>query len=99
MPEMANIISKYSDRVGFIALLDDYSDSMETAVKIVENSGANMLTVDARHSDFMELVRMAYSGYVPPTILIGKDGGMIGEHIIGAYGDRFAELIEDALGR
>ena len=98
MPELASIADDYDGRVGFIALLDDYNTSRETAVLIAEKSGVGFIMVDARHSDFRQLVRMAQSGYVPTTILIGKDGGVVGEQIIGALGEGYRKLIDAALG-
>jgi thiol-disulfide isomerase/thioredoxin len=97
MSDLAALAKKYGDKVGFIALLDDYSDSRETAVEITEYFGVSFTMVNAEHRDFRTLYQMVQSGYVPTTILIGKDGKIVGEQIIGAYGDGYGEFIDKAL--
>ena len=99
MPELGEVVKAYSDRVGFIGLLDDYDTSRDTAVMIKEATGAEFLNVDAYHSDFSELVRLVSSGYVPTTVLIDRDGRVIGNQLIGAFGWGYAQHIEDALNR
>ena len=97
MPDLATVSKKYGNRVGFIALVDDYSDSRAAAVRITERSGVSFVMVDAEHRDLRKLLQMLQSGYVPTTILIGKDGKIIGEQIIGAYGEGYGNFIEKAL--
>ena len=97
MPDLAAIAKTYGDRVGFIALLDDYQGSKAAAVRLAENSGIPFIIVDARHKDFRTLLRMVQSGYVPTTILIGKDGKIIEEQIVGALGPRYSIFIDRAL--
>jgi len=99
MPDLAAIAKKYGDRVGFIGLLDDYAENKAAAIRLAENSGVPFFMVDAEHSDFRNLLKMVQSGYVPTTILIGKDGKVIGEQIVGAYGLKYANYIDKALGR
>jgi thiol-disulfide isomerase/thioredoxin len=96
MPDLAAIARKYGDRVGFIALLDDYN-SRNTAIQITKRAGVSFTMVDARHKDFQKLLQMVQSGYVPTTILIDKNGRIIGEQIIGAYGRSYGDFIERAL--
>jgi thiol-disulfide isomerase/thioredoxin len=99
MPDLAAIAKKYGDRVGFIALLDDYSDSRAAAVRITELSGISFTMVDANHKDFRSLLQMVQSGYVPTTILIDKNGKIVGKQIIGAYGKGYERFIDEALKR
>ena len=98
LPDLASIAKKYGGRVGFIGLLDDYSISKADAVRLAEKSGVSFIMVDARHRDFRTLMRMVQSGYVPTTILIGKDGKIVGGQIIGSYGLKYADYIDKALG-
>jgi thiol-disulfide isomerase/thioredoxin len=97
MPDLAAIVQKYGDRVGFIALLDDYSSSRNTAIQITRRTGVSFTMVDARHKDFQRLLQMVQSGYVPTTILIDKSGRIVGEQIIGSYGRGYANFIDKAL--
>ena len=99
MPDLAKVAEKYADRVGFIALLDDYSTSKDAAIRITESAGIPFIMVDAYHDDFQTLCMMVQSGYVPTTILIDKNGNIIGEQLIGAFGEGYGRLIEDALGK
>ncbi|MDR0494260.1 MAG: TlpA family protein disulfide reductase [Treponema sp.] len=97
MPDLAAIVQKYGDRVGFIALLDDYHDNRSAAIRITEKAGVSFAMVDARHKDFRKLLQMLQSGYVPTTVLIGKNGKIAGEQIIGAYGKGYGGFIDKAL--
>jgi len=99
IPDLVTIAKKYGDRVGFIGLLDDYDTNKAAAIRLVENAGIPFILVDAEHSDFRNLLQMVKSGYVPTTILIGRDGKIIGEKIVGAYGLRYSNFIDRALGQ
>ena len=99
LPDLANIANRYGGRGGFIALLDDYKTNKAAAVRLAQNAGISFIIVDAEHNDFRTLLRMVRSGYVPTTILIGRDGKVIGEQIVGAYGPGYAGFIDRALGR
>ena len=99
MPEIGQIVEQYSDRVGFIGLLDDYDTSRDIAVQIKESSNAMFLNVDAYNPDLRDLVMMAQSGYVPTTVIIDRNGNMIGDQIIGAFGLGYATFLDAALGR
>jgi thiol-disulfide isomerase/thioredoxin len=99
IPDLAAIAKKYGDRVGFIGLLDDYDTNKAAAIRLVESAGIPFILVNADHGDFRNLLRMVQSGYVPTTILIGRDGKIIGEQIVGAYGLRYANFIDRALGQ
>ena len=97
MPDLAKVAEKYGDRVGFIALLDDYSTAKATAVRITEASGISFTMVDANTKELQALLKKVQSGYVPTTILIGSDGNIIGDQIIGSYGSGYGSFIDKAL--
>lgn len=99
MPDLSVVAEKFGDRVGFIALLDDYKSNKAAAIRIAENAGISFIIVDAEHKNFRALLRMSQSGYVPTTILIGRDGKVIGGQIIGAHGLNYANYINKALAR
>jgi thiol-disulfide isomerase/thioredoxin len=98
MPDVAKIAKRYGDRVGFIGLLDDFQENKAAARRLSENSGIPFILVDAEDSDFYELLEMVQSGYVPTTILIGRNGNIIGDQIVGAYGLEYASFIDEAIG-
>ena len=99
MPDLAKVAERYGDRVGFIALLDDFSSAKATAIRLTESSGVSFINVDANHSEFRTLLRLVQSGYVPTTVLIDRDGRVIGEQIIGAHGSGYGRFIDNALSR
>ena len=99
MPDLATVAKKYGGRVGFIGLLDHYDTNKAAAIRLAENSGVPFIMVNAEHSDFRNLLKMVKSGYVPTSILIGRDGKIIGEQIVGAYGLKYANFIDKALGQ
>jgi len=99
MPELAYISRKYGNRVGFIGLLDDYDTNKEAAIRLVESAGIPFIMIDAEHNELRNLLKMVQSGYVPTTILIGRDGKIIGEQIVGSYGLDYVGFIEKALAQ
>jgi len=99
MPDLAAVAKKYGDRVGFIGLLNDYDSNKAGAIRLVESAGIPFIMVDADHSDFRNLLQMVRTGYVPTSILIGRDGKIIGEQIIGAHGLGYSSFIDKALGQ
>jgi len=99
MPDLANIAKKYGNRVGFIGLLDDFDVNKAAAIRLVESSGIPFIMVNAEHRDFRNLLKLVQSGYVPTTVLIGRDGRIIGEQIVGSYGLEYVDFIEKALSR
>jgi len=99
MPDLASIAQRYGDRVGFIALLDDYNTGRSAAIRITESAGVTFLNVDARLSDLQPLYRLVQSGYVPTTVLIGRDGSVIGGQIIGSPRGGYDSYIDAALSQ
>lgn len=96
MPEMAEIVKEYGDRVGFIGLVDDYSSNASGARKIMDDSGVpqSFFNVDADNGDLAELLKMVQSGYVPTTVIIDRNGNQVGEVLVGAYGRAYGEEID-----
>jgi len=47
MPDLGEIAKNYGDRVGFIALLDDYAGARERAAGIAEKAGIEFAMFDA----------------------------------------------------
>jgi len=99
MPELAYIARKYGDRVGFIGLLDDYDTNKDAAIRLAEKAGIPFILIDAEHHELWKLLEMVQSGYVPTTILIGRDGKVIGEQIVGSYGLDYIKFIDKALSQ
>jgi len=99
MPELAVIAEEFSDRVGFIGLLEDYDSNPEGAINIVESSGIpeSFVMVDARLPEMSDLLMLVQSGSVPTSIIIAADGRM-SEQIIGAYGSLYADILNSILG-
>jgi len=96
MPELAEIVREYEDRVGFIGLLDDFSSNPDGAINILEASGApeSFINIEARIPELSSLLSiLMQTQAVPTTILITSDGRMT-EPIAGALGARYALLID-----
>ena len=97
MPGLVELANEYSDRIGFMTLLGDFDTNREVAITITEASDAPFVTVDARHSDFVQLMQLVNSGVVPTSVIIDGYGNVVGEQIIGSRTDVFRTAIEDAL--
>ena len=99
MPELAAIAEEFSDRVGFIGLLEDYDSNLEGAINITESSGVpeSFVMVDARLPELSDLLMLVQSGSVPTSIIVAADGRM-SEQIIGAYGSAYADILNNILG-
>lgn len=98
MPDLASLSQQYSDRVGFLGLLDDF-DNTKGAKKILENAGVpdSFIMIDAYISGVSELLSMCNTGYVPTTVILDIDGNTIGEPLIGAYGTSYADILDSLL--
>ena len=97
MPDIAEVAKQYSDRVGFIGLLDDYSSNRQGAINIKESAGVDFITVDAAAQGLENVLAMLQTGYVPTTVILDRNGDIIGEAIIGAYGAEYARFLDAAL--
>jgi len=99
IPGLASLAEEFDDRVGFLSLLGDFADSADNAVRIKQAANAQFYTIDAINPDLLPLLELLDSGFVPTTVLIGADGNVIGEMIVGSSMDIFRSAIEDALLR
>jgi thiol-disulfide isomerase/thioredoxin len=102
MPDLAIVAQNYSDRVGFIALLDDYSNNISGAKTITENAGipSSFIMVDAYTSGLEEVLELLSSGYVPTTVIIYKDNNgnwTSSDQLIGALGSGYANVLDAVL--
>jgi len=99
MPDLSGLVSEYEDRVGFIALLDDFSTNPDGAKKIIESAGipASFIMVDAQAPEMEKLLAMVQTGYVPTTVLLGLDGKMLGSPLIGSQGTVYADTLDKLL--
>jgi len=98
MPYLAQLAEAYGDRVGFISLLGDFDTAGDTAIRIKEDAGVPFITVDANYDGLQDLLALVRSGFVPTSVVIGQDGTVVGEQIVGSGIDRFQAAIEYALG-
>ena len=101
MPELAQVAAEYEATVGFLGLVDDYASNLDGVVQVTEASGVPLtfINVDDKTEGLAELRAMIQSGYVPTTIFIDGNGEMISEHIIGAHGKAYAEIIDGVLAQ
>ena len=99
MPELAKIAEDYADEVGFIALLADYGDNLKGAQNLAESSGVpdTFIMVDAETPELAGLLAMVQSGYVPTSVILDVNGEMTGSQLIGAYGEKYAEILDTLL--
>jgi thiol-disulfide isomerase/thioredoxin len=75
MPDLAEIARDYSERVGFIGLLDDF-DNKSGAVSIVESAGipAEFVMINAKEPSVSDLLENVRTGFVPAAIVLTNDG-------------------------
>lgn len=94
MPKLAQIAEKFQDKVGFIALIDDYDSNLDGAINIIESSGIpeTFFMVDANGDGVKSLIELVETGFFPSSVIIYK-GELIGPKAGGNY-----DLIEGLLG-
>ncbi|MCL2010430.1 MAG: TlpA family protein disulfide reductase [Synergistaceae bacterium] len=97
MPDIGKIAEKYADRVGFIGLLVDYDSNRQGAIKIKESAGVTFVNIDADTKGLENVLAMLNSGYVPTTVILNRDGEIIGDAIIGARGAGYGAYLDSAL--
>ena len=95
MPDIAVITEEYSDRVGFLGLLEDFSTNLDGALNIVEsaNKPDSFINIDARLPELSDLLSLVHTGYVPTTVIITANGEIF-EPLIGAYGAAYAAILD-----
>ena len=98
MPDLAVVAREFSDRVGFLGLLDDYSSNLSGAINIAESSDIpdTFIMVDARIPEMLELLSLVHTGYVPTTVIFTAGGEMF-EPLIGAYGLEYSTVLNAIL--
>ena len=81
MPRLAEVAREFGDRVGFLALLDDYSTNVRGSIRITENARipAEFIFVDARLPSMQRVLALVQTGYVPSSVIIGRDGRIVVE--------------------
>jgi len=96
MPDLAELAEEYGDRVGFIALLDDYGTNLSGAKNIAESAGVplSFIMVDAENNGLADLMSLLSTGYIPTTVIIDGNGDLLVEPLIGAYGDEYAKIFD-----
>jgi len=81
MPIIAEVAREFGDRVGFLALLDDYSTNVRDSIRITENAQipAEFIFVDARLPSMQGILALVQMGFVPVGVIIGRDGRIVVE--------------------
>ena len=76
MPALAAVARDFGDRVGFLALLDDYRTNLNGAIRITENAGipSNFIFVDGRLPQMQSILALVRSTGIPSGVIIGRDG-------------------------
>jgi len=97
MGELAEIAEMYDENVGFLGLLSDYADNLRGAIRLTEQNNVGFINIPDRTRGLEAALRMLSTGFVPTTVLIDKDGNIIGEPLIGAHGLGYAKYIDEAL--
>jgi len=98
LPDMAIVSKEFSDRVGFIGLLDDFDSNPDGAFSLIDSADKpdSFITLDARLPEVAELLSLLQTGYVPTTVIFTADGIMF-EPIIGARGLVYGDILESIL--
>ena len=81
MPVLAEVAREFGDRVGFLALLDDYRTNVSGSIRITESAGvpSEFIFVDARLPGMQNILALVRTGYVPSSVIIGRDGRRVVE--------------------
>ena len=76
MPVLAAVAREFEDRVGFLALLDDYRNNARGAIRNAENAGipSSFIFIDGRLAGVQKILALVQNGYIPAAVIIGKDG-------------------------
>ncbi|MCL1903909.1 MAG: thioredoxin family protein [Oscillospiraceae bacterium] len=93
MPKLAKIAEQFGERVGFIALIDDYEQNLEGAVNIIESSEVPeaFLMVNANGNGVKSLLELVETGFFPSSVII------YGGELIGPEAGANYNLIEGLL--
>lgn len=98
MPEIAKFKKSLPDNVEMITVCLDGSEDTESVKKVLKDAGYEGTTLVTGTVDFQKLCDDIQ--YTPTTIVVDKDGNMIGDPIIGGQEDLakvYTEAINHAL--
>ena len=81
MPTLAQVAREFGDRVGFLALLDDYSTNVRGSIRITEGARVppEFIFVDARLPGMQSILDLVQTGYVPSSVIIDRNGNQVME--------------------
>lgn len=102
MPDLAKLNEDYASKgfqvVGIAAdVAEEGSANLETAISIVEQTGANYIHILA--SDSLNQAKLSTVQYVPETIFVDSLGNQVGESHVGAKDyEGWRKIIEEYLG-
>jgi len=76
MPALAAVARDFGDRVGFLALLDDYRTNLNAAIRITENAGipSDFIFIDAHLSGVRNILALVSTGSLPSAVIIDING-------------------------
>ena len=76
MPALAQVARDFGDRVGFIALLDDYRTNINGAIRITENAGIplDFIFIDGRLDVVRSILALVSTGSIPSAVIIDRNG-------------------------
>lgn len=100
MPELAGWAREMGDDAQLIGIVCDYyagdDATLEQARGILDDSGADFvnLAADSSLEDFLSQFM-----FVPTTLLVDREGAVIGEPIVGADVAGYRQAVADYLGR
>jgi thiol-disulfide isomerase/thioredoxin len=92
LPDFPALVEQYGDKVCFITVIDD-AENNANAKKLADEylkGCINLLPADG-------LLESLESGYVPTSILVNRDGYLVAEQIVGAYGSAYTSFLDAAL--
>jgi len=97
MPDLGDLVAEYGDRVGFLALVDDYQDNLDGVRDITKGVGIgpDFIMIDAYEPSATELFDQLQTGFVPTTVLISD--GVIHDPMVGAYFDTYGTYLDALL--
>ncbi len=98
MPELEKLYQKYGAQgLAVVGVLLDASDrtGLKDAKALIEQTGVTYPSVIPVNS----FLRQINSQYIPVTVFVDETGHQIGEAIVGAYPQKYEEIIRQVLGQ
>ncbi|MDE7016471.1 MAG: TlpA family protein disulfide reductase [Lachnospiraceae bacterium] len=96
MPDIAEFAETLPDNVQIVTVCLDGESDLEGVADILDQAGYAGITLLSGDGDFEALCRQVM--YTPTTIVVDKDGNMIGDAIIGGQTD-LAKSYTDAINK